>query len=115
PDPTPTPTPGEQPAIATPAPEPVPVAPQPLPSEPEGPGEVVQQVLSAAADQVRRAVKPEAALAVTTEFTFPLALALAVLAYLVVQGRVDYRDPKLRIAPQHVTETIVKFQEEDQL
>jgi hypothetical protein len=76
---------------------------------------VVQQVLSAAADQVRRAVKPEAAIAVTTEFTFPMALTLAVLGFLAVQGWVDNRDPKLRRAPRHAVETYVQFRDEDEL
>jgi hypothetical protein len=100
---------------------PVPAVPE-LPTEPAvtaGPGALVGgvfgQVVSVAAEQVARYVHPEAAVVVASEFTFPLALALAVLAFLVVQHRVDRRDPKLRIAPQHIVETLVQFQGEDQL
>jgi hypothetical protein len=90
--------------------------------EPTGPigaaatvGQVFGQVFTAAAEQAARVVRPEAAVAVAAEFTFPLALALAVLAFLVIQAQVDRRDPKLRMAPQHVAETFMQFQSEDQL
>jgi len=93
-----------------------------LPSVPAvtaGPGAVVGQVfgqvVTVAAEQVGLYVRPEAVAAVATEFSFPLALALAVLAFLVVQHRVDRRDPKLRIAPHSIVETLVQFQGEDQL
>ena len=86
---------------------------------PLGPGAVVGQVFgqvfTAAAEQAARVVRPEAAVAVAAEFTFPLALALAVLIFLVIQEQVDRRDPKLRMAPQHVGETLLQFQSEDQL
>jgi hypothetical protein len=116
---------GEPSGMAVPAtPEPVPNqlrALQPpaaslvTPSEPGGPGAVVRQAVLAAVQQVVRAVRPEAAVAVATEFTFPLALALAVVGYLVIQGHVDRRDPKLRMAPQHVGETFMTFVAEEQL
>ena len=32
-------------------------------------------------------------------FSFPLSLALLVFFFMVVQGRIDRRDPKLRLAP----------------
>ena len=32
-------------------------------------------------------------------FSFPLGLALFVLLFVAVQGRIDRRDPKLRLAP----------------
>ena len=105
-------------------PEPMPnqlPAPQPstaslvTPSQPAGPGAVVRQVVLAAVQQVARAVRPEAAVAVATEFTFPLTLALAVVGYLVIQGLVDRRDPKLRMAPQHAGETFLTFVAEEQL
>jgi hypothetical protein len=60
-------------------------------------------------------VKPEAAAAVATTFSFPLGLMVAVLGYLVAQGRVDQRDPKLRAAPQSTADTVVPFEEEAQL
>jgi hypothetical protein len=73
---------------------------------------VVRQILSAAADQVSRVVRPAAAAAVATTFSFPLALMLAVLVFLLVQNRVDERDPKLRVAPQTSGDTVVKFRDE---
>jgi hypothetical protein len=76
---------------------------------------VVRQAVLAAVQQVARAVQPEAAVAVATEFTFPLALALAVVGYLVIQGQVDRRDPKLRMAPQHAGESFMTFLAEEQL
>jgi hypothetical protein len=103
-------------AAPAPAPEPAPVPPSAMvPNEPSGPAAVVGQVVGAAVEQVVRAVRPEAAVAVATEFTFPLALALAVLAYLVIQGQIDRRDPKLRVAPQNVVETLVTFKTEEEL
>ena len=105
-----------QPPASAPLPE---AAPAPeaavLRNEPTGPAAVVGQVVGAAVEQVVRAVRPEAAVAVATEFTFPLALALAVLAYLVIQGQIDRRDPKLRVAPQNVVETLVTFKTEEEL
>lgn len=73
------------------------------------------QVLSAAVAQVSAVVRPEAAVAVAAEFGFPLILAVAVLGFLVIQGYVDRRDPKLRMAPQSARETYVHFVTEDQL
>ena len=73
------------------------------------------RAISAAAAQVARVVQPAAALAVATEFGFPLLLALAVLGYLLAQGYVDRRDPKLRMAPQHANDGIVAFRTEDLL
>ena len=72
-------------------------------------------MLSAAVDQVARVVQPAAAAAVATEFGFPLALAAAVLGFLLIQGYVDRRDPKLRMAPRTSLETIVEFKPEEQL
>jgi hypothetical protein len=37
------------------------------------------------------------------------------VGYLVIQGRVDYQDPKLRSAPQSRLETIVPYEEEGPL
>ena len=107
-------------AAESPAPAPMPEpAPDPepaiVPEAPSGPAAIVGQVVGAAVEQVVRAVRPEAAVAVATEFTFPLALALAVLAYLVIQGQIDRRDPKLRVAPQNVVETLVTFKTEEEL
>jgi hypothetical protein len=76
---------------------------------------VIQQVLGAAFEGVRRVVQPQAAGVIAAEFGFPLVLTLAVIGFLVVQSRVDHRDPKLRLAPQSTVETIVKFKEESEL
>jgi hypothetical protein len=59
-------------------------------------------------------LRPEAALAVAGEFTFPLALAIAVLVFLVVQDQVDRRDPKLRVAPRDQREAFIRFEAEEQ-
>jgi hypothetical protein len=40
---------------------------------------------------------------------------LAVLLFLIVQDRVDRRDPKLRTAPRTVFDTVVRFKEEHEL
>jgi hypothetical protein len=80
-----------------------------------GPVALVGEVLSAAAQEIVRVVRPEAAVAVATEFTFPLTLALAVLGFLLIQGYVDRRDPKLRMAPQTSLDTIMQFKTEEQL
>ena len=95
-------------------PEAVPVAAS-RPADWVGPVAIVGQVLSAAAQEIVRVVRPEAAVAVATEFGFPLVLALAVLGYLLIQGYVDRRDPKLRMAPQTSLETIMQFKTEEQL
>jgi hypothetical protein len=83
--------------------------------QPSAPIGFVGQVVAAALGGVTWAVQPEAAITVAGEFTFPIALTVAVVAYLVVQGHIDRRDPKLRLAPQHVIETIVKFEPEAEL
>lgn len=58
---------------------------------------------------VKAAVKTEAATAVAQTFGFPLVLMLAVLIFLLIQSRLDDRDPKLRRAPLTTTETTVLF------
>jgi hypothetical protein len=78
-----------------------------------GPIDLMGGVVSAAVTQIGYFVRPEAAVAVATEFTFPLALALVVLLYLIAQDQVDRRDPKLRVAPQHAAETFIRFESED--
>jgi hypothetical protein len=62
--------------------------------------------------QASTIVKPAAAAAVASTFAFPLLLMLLVLFFLVVQPRMDGRDPKLRAAPRTATETFVPFEEE---
>jgi hypothetical protein len=92
----------------------------PSPSEPpvEAPADTggvagaVQEFVTAAAQRAATVVRPEAAAAIATGFGFPLILMLAVIAYLGVQGRIDYHDPKLRAAPQSWVETLDSFEEE---
>ena len=105
--------------MAAPIPQPVPVGP--APDRPAatptliGPFGFVRNVLTGAVGTVGLIIRPEAAIAVATEFTFPLALALAVLMFLVIQDQIDRRDPKLRAAPQHATDTFIRFKPEEQL
>lgn len=54
--------------------------------------------------RLRRATLPAA-----SEFRFPLALGLLVLAFLAVQSRLDSRDPKLAIAPVSVDDDLLHF------
>ena len=79
-----------------------------------GPLDFLGGVVTGAVGGVGLILRPEAALAVATEFTFPLSLAIAVLLYLVVQDQVDRRDPKLRAAPRHQTDTLIAFEPEEQ-
>jgi hypothetical protein len=66
-------------------------------------------------EHVSNVVKPEAAAVVAATFGFPLLLNVAVGLFLLVQGWVDARDPKLRVAPRTATETVVAFQDEEHL
>jgi hypothetical protein len=77
--------------------------------------DVVGGVLAAAAQQVASMVKPEAAIVVAGAFSFPLALMGAVVAFLVGQGRIDARDPKLRSAPRTPKDMVMTFRNEEEL
>jgi hypothetical protein len=70
-------------------------------------------VLNAVGYQVRTTVKPEAVAAVATTFTFPLLLAFLVFLFVLIQSRLDSRDPKLRYAPASAGETYLAFEDED--
>jgi hypothetical protein len=72
-------------------------------------------IISSVAAEIQTTVKPAAAAAVATEFSFPLILMIAVLLFLLIQSRLDGRDPKLRAAPLTAAETILPFRDEDQL
>lgn len=76
---------------------------------------MVGGVLAAAVEQVSTVVKPEAAALVATAFSFPLILMAAVVCFLIGQGRIDARDPKLRSAPRTPKDLVIGFQEEDEL
>ncbi len=110
PDPTPVPAPAAV-ASADPVPAATVTAPVAAPEEESA----VEQSVRAAVGGVLYMVRPAALVVVATEFTFPLMLALAVLGYLLAQGFVDRRDPKLRGAPQNVVETLLPFRGEDEL
>jgi hypothetical protein len=69
----------------------------------------VGAVLNEVVKGVKAAVKTEAASAVAQSFGFPLALMLAVLIFLLIQSRMDERDPKLRRAPLTAAETTIPF------
>jgi len=75
----------------------------------------VGAVVTGVVKGVQTAVKPEAASAVAQTFGFPLALMIAVLGFLIIQGRMDERDPKLRRAPLTAAETTVLFVDEGEL
>ncbi len=72
-------------------------------------------VIHEAAVRISTVVKPAAAAAVATTFSFPLILMLAVLLFLVLQRRLDDRDPKLRAAPRSTAEALLEFEDEDRL
>jgi hypothetical protein len=130
----PSPSPSQPPAaMATPVPTPTPptttaeleppVPPMP-PGPPTGGGsapdsvlpvDVLGGVITAAAEQVATMVKPEAAMVVAGTFGFPLALMFAVLGFLFGQGRIDARDPKLRIAPRTPQDLVLAFRSEEEL
>jgi hypothetical protein len=76
---------------------------------------VLGYVTDAAVTQAALVVKPNAAVAVASSFAFPLALMAVVLFFLVIQPRLDGRDPKLRAAPRTSNESLVLFEEEGSL
>lgn len=106
PDTAPPPAPSDA-AVANPSPAPAVIGPTQL--------NPLSVVFDAAVQQVSSVVKPEAAAVVAVTFGFPLVLNAAVVLFLMVQGWVDARDPKLRVAPQTAVETIVPFQDEEKL
>ncbi len=73
--------------------------------QPDGPSSALGIALEGAA----RLFRPEVAATVATVFGFPILLALLVLLFLLVQSRVDHRDPKLRAAPLTLADTLVPF------
>ena len=50
-----------------------------------------------------------------TAFSFPQILMLAVVCFLVGQGRIDARDPKLRSAPRTRRDIVLTFRNEEDL
>jgi hypothetical protein len=78
-----------------------------------GSGDLLGDVMAAVVN-ASGVLKPSVAAVVATTFTFPIALAVLVILYLLVQHRLDARDPKLRHAPSSAYETYIAFEEEDQ-
>ena len=78
------------------------------------PLEVIQSLISDTVGQAARAIPPAVGTAVTT-FGFPLGLVLAILAFLLIQNRLDRRDPKLRTAALTEADTLLPFEGEDEL
>jgi hypothetical protein len=78
-----------------------------------GPVDLVGGIVRIVADQIAPTVKPAAVAAVASTFGFPLALMLAVLLFLIVQSRIDNRDPKLRSAPLTEADTLLPYADEE--
>jgi hypothetical protein len=51
----------------------------------------------------------EAAAATATTFGFPLSLTVLVLIFLMIQNRLDRKDPKLANAPLHSYQDVARF------
>jgi len=80
---------------------------------PGGPVDLVSGIVRTVADQIAPTLKPAAVAAVAATFGFPLALMLAVLLFLIIQSRIDHRDPKLRSAPLTAADTVLPYVDED--
>jgi len=78
-----------------------------------GPGDLLSSFVTSVAERFGPSVTP--AMAVAATFGFPLALMLAVLLFLIIQSRLDDRDPKLRAAPLTSAETYLPFANEGDL
>ena len=78
-------------------------------------GVIAGKVFTEAAVRVSSVVKPAAAAAIATTFSFPLILMVAVLFFLLGQRRLDDHDPKLRTAPRSTADAMLEFQDEDRL
>jgi hypothetical protein len=50
-----------------------------------------------------------AAVKTADHYSFPLGLTLLVLGFVAVQGRIDHRDPKLRLAPLDSKHDLLPF------
>jgi hypothetical protein len=79
------------------------------------PGTVANAVFREALVRVAAVVKPKAAAAVATTFSFPLILMLAVLLFLLGQHVLDARDPKMRATPRSADDAVLEFQDEERL
>ena len=72
----------------------------------------VDAIVGFAVEGAGRVLQPQAAATVATSFGFPITLALLVVLFLLVQSRVDDRDPKLRSAPRSMADTLVAFEDD---
>jgi hypothetical protein len=70
------------------------------------PAVFVQSVIDGVRERVAATVRPAAVVAVAEAFSFPLILMVAVLVFLLAQGRMD--DPKFRKA-----DTTIEFEDGD--
>ncbi len=112
-----TPTPSSEPE-AGPAPRqeaPAKPAKKPAPDLPTAVGDAVGEAAADMVVGVNTVVKPQAAAAVANSFSFPLALMVIVVLFLIVQPRVDRRDPRLRALSNSSDEREIGFQDEDLL
>jgi hypothetical protein len=71
----------------------------------------VQSVIDGVRERVAATVRPAAVVAVAEAFSFPLILMVAVLVFLLAQGRMD--DPKFRMAPLSKADTTIEFEDGD--
>ncbi len=118
PSPTQTPTPTAPPHRSTAVVGTTGAGPVPGPSPDHGgrkPVGIVDEISDNVAAGVSTVVKPAAAAAVATTFSFPLALMLIVLLFLLVQSRVDRRDPRLKQAVGAGPEALIGFEDEELL
>ncbi|HET7677861.1 MAG TPA: hypothetical protein VFK38_08390, partial [Candidatus Limnocylindrales bacterium] len=79
------------------------------------PDQGVLGIVSGVASHAQSTIRPAAAAAVATTFGFPFVLMQLVLIFLVVQSRLDARDPKLRESAPSPTDSLVPFDDEDDL
>jgi hypothetical protein len=85
------------------------------PANPSGDGSGIDGIVGRFAEQLGASLKPAVAAAIATNFGFPLILMIAVLLFILIQSRLDDRDPKLRVAPLPAAEMVVPFLDEDHL
>lgn len=113
PSPTPSAAAGLQPPPVLPPSRPGGGSAVPPPGAP--PPTAVEGEAQAAGQQSLTLLKPEAAAAVATAFSFPLLLMIAVVVYLIAQEWMDARDPKLRAAARRREDNLVPFRHEYEL
>ena len=77
-----------------------------------GPVDLVVRAIGDVARGAGVVVRPEAVARVATTFSFPIALAVLVVLFLLVQPRLDDRDPKLRSAPRSPGDLLVEFEDD---